>query len=505
VASKVQGVSYKSSLLDYSDLFGDDFAELVKVFDEALTPQLENLLISTMDSLIFDVNDFSNNINKTVSSMSNSGMSMDLIEETLEQDMLTGGKVFGKLRNGIKEGTVGAINKSSSLGQFATYAINPNFEGKSPDKIKYMWVTVAGHRVCQDCAGRMGDVATFAEWESRGMPGAGATVCGAYCYCIIDPIGGMGKSIDAPVTPEPNSDNIKLARAAALKKVGKLSTKQKKIFNKAFDLTSPNALKILMNKGVTKAEALKQIGEARLKLQSFSFDTKDLYWTKTGQITIDGKVKDVGVYARDRAILHSRIARKIVQDGKIAGRGEIPDFLMTGGYPGAGKSTMMDEAFSGWRDKYVHVDSDGIKSMLAAFDDTKITWNAGLYHEEADDIIKMIFQQSYNQRRHILFDGTMKTSKKMVDFVEWFSTKGGYKPTMAFVKVDLQVAIERAIGRALNNGRFVEPAYILSHLGQNEITYNLLKQRFKDIEYIMYDNNVWGRDPLRLEFSSFFD
>ena len=89
--------------------------------------------------------------------------------------------------------------------------------------------------------------------------------------------------------------------------------------------------------------------------------------------------------------------------------------------------------------------------------------------------------------------------------IEWFSTKGGYRPAMGFVKVDLQVAIERAIGRSLNNGRFVEPAYILSHLEKNEATYNMLKQRFKDIDYIMYDNNVWGRDAIRLEASSFFD
>ena len=93
----------------------------------------------------------------------------------------------------------------------------------------------------------------------------------------------------------------------------------------------------------------------------------------------------------------------------------------------------------------------------------------------------------------------------MVKFLDWFSTTGGYRPLLGFVDVNVDIAIERAIARSLNNGRFVEPAYILTHLGKNRKSYELLKSKFPEMEYVMFDNNVFGREPKLLEASSFFD
>ena len=158
----------------------------------------------------------------------------------------------------------------------------------------------------------------------------------------------------------------------------------------------------------------------------------------------------------------------MTERGQIATRGTKPDVLMTGGYPGSGKSTTLDKVFDGWRDKYVHIDSDHVKGLLAAFDDTTITWNAGLYHEEADDILALVFQKAFQQNRHVLYDGTMKTTQKMLTFVDDFCVKGPYRPTMAVIDLPMEKAIERAIGRALGDsgldGRFVDPTYMLSHL-----------------------------------------
>tara|TARA_Y100000592_G_scaffold29212_1_gene46606 strand:- start:9787 stop:11268 length:1482 start_codon:yes stop_codon:yes gene_type:complete len=488
-----------AKLDDYKDLWGEDFGELVKLFRAGVTPELENLLVGIVDSMVFDARSFALNIEKSVANMAQTGMSMNLIEDVLTEDMQTGGKIFGQLRNNIKETTAKAINQSSRLGQYSTYFANPELLMDSPSEskpMKFMWVTVAGHKVCRDCISRSGRIKTFDEWSTDGLPGAGQTVCGGYCYCIIDPIGQMDEKIDAPVEPEVNAESAKSSENIALASLGDLSPQQMKLYKKAFDLDSDNAVGLLKRKGLTKAEALKQIADHRLKLQSVKRDTRSLYFNS-----------ESGRYVRDRAILHSRIARTIVQEGKIAKTGR-PDFLMTGGVPGAGKSTMLEKAFGVSESRphrFVHVDSDRIKGMLAAFDDTKITWNAGLYHEEADSIIKMIFQQSYNQRRHILFDGTMKTGPKMVKFLDWFSTTGGYRPLLGFVDVNVDIAIERAIARSLNNGRFVEPAYILTHLGKNRKSYELLKSKFPEMEYVMFDNNVFGREPKLLEASSFFD
>ena len=502
------------NLLKYADIFGDDFGEMIKMYQGAMGPELQALLMETMDNMIFDVEDFAVQVKKTVATMKSSGMADDAIEEVLENDMKTGGRVFGKLRNDVKSATVRGVNQSSRLAQYMTYFANPMLGGGKgqvvttpKNELKFMWINVAGHKVCPDCMARFGDVKTYDEWAGEGLPGAGATVCGSYCYCILDPIGQIDKTLPAPikttVTKRVGADVEKIA----LKNMGELTPEQLKIYKAAMKMDSENAIGLLMKKGMTRAEAMQEIAEARVKLQSVKIDSKTLNFQVTGQVkhpTKPGVMVDAGYYSRDRAILHARIQRSIVQQGQVAS-GQA-DFLMTGGVPGAGKSTALEKAFPGYKNKFAHVDSDEIKKFLAAYDDDIISWNAGLYHEEADDIISGIFQQTFNQNRHVLFDGTMKTAEKMTDMLDWYIKKGGYKPHVLFVDVSVQTAIERAVGRSLQNGRFVEPAYILSHLGKNLETYKELKKRYGDIlEYIMFDNNTFGIDPKLLEASGYFD
>ena len=514
MANKPKAGYTRKDLLKYTDIFGDDFGEMIKMYQGAMGAELQALLMETMDNMIFDVQDFAVQVKKSVATMESSGMAMEAIEDVLENDMKTGGKVFGKLRNDIKSATVRGVNQSSRLAQYMTYFANPMLAGGTgqmvttpKNEIKFMWVNVAGHKVCPDCMARFGDVKTYEEWAGEGLPGAGGTVCGSYCYCILDPIGQIDKTLPAPikttVTKQVGADVEKIA----LKNMGNLTPKQIEIYKAAMKMDSENAIGLLMRKGMTRAEAMQEIAEARVKLQSVKIDSKTLNFQVTGQVPHPTKpdvMVDTGYYPRDRAILHARIQRSIVQRGQVAS-GQA-DFLMTGGVPGAGKSTMLAQAFPGYKNKFVHVDSDEIKKFLAAYDDDIISWNAGLYHEEADDIINGIFQQSFNQNRHVLFDGTMKTSSKMVDMLDWYIDKGGYKPFVAFVDVEVQTAIERAVARSLQNGRFVEPTYILSHLGKNKATYEILKERYGDaLEYIMYNNNVFGADPALIEASGYFD
>lgn len=464
-------------LSSYTELFGDDFDTIIKSFRAGLTPEVENMLMATMDGMLFDARTFTNNIEKRVTMLSARGMNPELIKQTLKTDMQDGGRVFGQLRNDVKENIAGAVNQSGRLGQFSEYENFKNF----------LWVTVAGHKVCPDCDARAGAVLTYEEWEGEGLPGAGWSVCQGYCYCILDPIGLTGKKVDAPIKGEPKARSAKSTESTALKDLD-LSKAEMKAYKKGMNLESKGAKDVLKRKGLTQEEALKQVSEHRAKLQSVKNDTKDLYYNKATKS-----------YSRDRAIMHNRIARNITQRGQIAKNN--PDLLMTGGYPGSGKSTMLDKAFKGWESKYVHLDSDYIKGALASLDDTTITWNAGLYHEEADDIIKIIFQKTFNEKRHLLFDGTMKNGKKMIDIIEQFNGKGNYNPFIAFSDLPMEKTIERAVLRSVNNGRFVEPAYVVTHLGKNIKSYEMLKEYFKDIiKYTKYDNDVdFGFDPILLE------
>ena len=489
----------------FSEMLGDDFDTVIDAFRQGMTPQMENMLMGTMDSMLFDSRTFANGIEKHVTLLQSRGISSEVINQTLRNDMQTGGRIFGQLKNDVKAATHGAVNQAGGLGQQSEYDENSNF----------MWVTVAGHKVCLDCATRGGHVLKYKEWEGEGLPGIGWSVCKSFCYCILDPIGKSGKQIDAPDAEAARKSKFADTETKAREKL-KLSDAQKSKYDKGKRLGSDGAKTGLKNKNLTRSEALKQLSEHRAKLAAAGPDTKTLNFIKTGEsfkldrfgkkiLGSDGKYKmtDIGYYPRDRAILHNRIARSIVQQGKIAD--DAADLLMTGGYPGSGKSTMLDSAFPGWQKKYVHLDSDHIKGLLAAFDDTTISWNAAQYHEEADDIIRLIFQKSFNENRHLLFDGTMKNSQKMIDLISDFHSAGNYNPYIAFSDLPMEKAIERAILRATGpsgaTGRFVEPYYITTHLGENIKTFDALKDKFEDfIKYTKYDNDVpFNTDPILLE------
>ena len=205
--------------------------------------------------------------------------------------------------------------------------------------------------------------------------------------------------------------------------------------------------------------------------------------------------KRTGTYTKARAKLHEQIARDIVNKGKIA-TGD-PEFLMTGGYPGSGKSTMLDRAFLGWKNKFVHIDSDRVKDLLAQFDGMdKVGWRAAAYHEEADAVIARIFDLARNENRHILFDGTMKNSKKMIRIINEYK-EVGYKTTSAFADLPIEQSIERAIARFYGeSGRFVDPIYIVTHGNKNINTFEALKELVDS--WTIYNTDVPRKTPALL-------
>ena len=231
------------ALEDYKAVFGDQFDNIVDaIMKGGLTPQVEAMIVGTIDEMVFNVNIFSENINKTVTNMTKAGISKDVIRNTLQQDMKGGGKIFGRLRNETRETLVGGINKSGALAQYETYLNN----GITEDSL-FTWVTASGHRICADCLALSGGEKTFKEWESSGLPGAGHTVCGGYCYCVVDPVGKMDKEVKV------NTEAIKKEKGASksgsiLDRVFKSPNKKgNEIFKKAFN-TSNNKFKTFISK-----------------------------------------------------------------------------------------------------------------------------------------------------------------------------------------------------------------------------------------------------------------
>ena len=52
----------------------------------------------------------------------------------------------------------------------------------------FRWHADLSGDVCPDCAARNGQVKTMAEWTALGLPGTGATRCGAYCRCYLEAV-----------------------------------------------------------------------------------------------------------------------------------------------------------------------------------------------------------------------------------------------------------------------------------------------------------------------------
>ena len=155
-------------------LFGDDFNEILLGLQQ-LPPEVRELLENTMGKMIYDADVFANRINKTAQTQAAAGIAGTATQGMLATDMLTGGRVFGELRNSIKESLVEGINQSGQAGSFQAY---------DPDEeTLFVWVTVAGHKICADCAPRGGEQRKLREWENEGMPGTGWSVCGGHCYC----------------------------------------------------------------------------------------------------------------------------------------------------------------------------------------------------------------------------------------------------------------------------------------------------------------------------------
>lgn len=168
-------------------LFGDDFNDVLKGLS-ALPPEAREILDQAMGKMLFDADVFSSRVRKAVQTQTAAGISMEAIKAGLLTDMNTGGAVFGEIRNAIKGSLVEGINQSGRAGQFQ--ALDPD------ENTLFTWVTVAGHKICQDCAPRGGLRKTLKEWESEGLPGTGWSVCKGHCYCILDASGKISPRVE---------------------------------------------------------------------------------------------------------------------------------------------------------------------------------------------------------------------------------------------------------------------------------------------------------------------
>lgn len=262
----------------------------------------------------------------------------------------------------------------------------------------------------------------------------------------------------------------------------KLTSIEIKALNEAMQLTSVSGQAVLKRLGITRMEVLEKIAKAREQLLK-EVSTHKRYFNEATQ-----------TWAKERAILHDKIIKDFLAKVKASQPGEA-EFIMTGGRPGSGKSTVLNKTIPGWKGKYIRVDSDLIKQMLAEADGySTLGFRADLYHMESNVIAKKIMDLARLQNKNILFDQTMKNSLKAEYWVKDFK-KAGYKVKGIFAELPPDKAIERAIYRFLKEDRFVDPAYIITHGTKNLTTFNRVKKHL-DAWYHYNTDVPFGTDPI---------
>ena len=131
----------------------------------------EILLLAAL-GLSYDIRIFNERFSQEIERLRRNGASEQSIIRTLDSDLATKGRVFGELRNSIKRGVIGAINQA--------------FRRSGDMGRKLKWVAISKN-ICPDCKVRAGEVDTWENWEARGMPGSGFSVCKEFCYCQLVP------------------------------------------------------------------------------------------------------------------------------------------------------------------------------------------------------------------------------------------------------------------------------------------------------------------------------
>jgi predicted kinase len=154
-----------------------------------------------------------------------------------------------------------------------------------------------------------------------------------------------------------------------------------------------------------------------------------------------------GNWTPERATLHDEIIDTIFE-GTTPVEG-APQLVVTGGLPGAGKSTVLKargEEFT----NHVHIDPDRIKGMLPEYEG----WNATLVHEESSLIAERIMQRGIEGNYNIIYDASLKTQSSAHDLINEFEDDIGmnYNSKIVFVDVPMKMAMERAMNRFFDKG-----------------------------------------------------
>lgn len=174
-------------------------------------------------------------------------------------------------------------------------------------------------------------------------------------------------------------------------------------------------------------------------------------------------------------------------------RVENPQVTMMGGGSGAGKSTIINSGKVKLPKRHVRVDADEAKAAIPEYKkllEAAPKEAAGMVHEESSYMAKKLLASSLNESKDTVFDGTGNgTIESLVSKVAGMRRDGAKRIVGEYVTCDTEVAVVRAIDRARQTGRFVNPEVIMNtHQGVSRIIPEAIKRGLFD-ELRLWDTN----------------
>ena len=151
--------------------------ELTEENTQSLEQEDENILLWATLGVSYGIDIFITRLEREIALLRNAGVTDAAILDILGNDLATNGRIFGEFRNTIKRGIVSATMQASRVGADRVYG----------DSVAMRWVSVGTPKICPDCEIRIGEIRSWEEWESLGLPASGFSVCNEFCYCQLVP------------------------------------------------------------------------------------------------------------------------------------------------------------------------------------------------------------------------------------------------------------------------------------------------------------------------------
>lgn len=191
-------------------------------------------------------------------------------------------------------------------------------------------------------------------------------------------------------------------------------------------------------------------------------------------------------FTPERQALHDQIVKESV-DG--IPKSDNPTYVVMGGGPAAGKSTILESGEVKLPKNTVEVNADNCKTKLPEWG-TAGADRASVTHAESSYLAKRTQAAAFERQQNIVLDGTGDTSVKSMSGKIDTAHAAGYRVEAHYVTLPTDLAVKNAFERGQKTGRFVpEEVVRTTHAGVSN-TFPGVADKFDSVK--VYDTTVFG-------------